>query len=311
MVNIRSITESGMAKESEKKLLVLGHRGMLGRALIKELAGLFQILTCEEADITKFESIRDCLVQTRPNIVINSAAYTDVDGAESNQARAFAVNAIGAGNVAQVAKELGVEGLVHFSTDYVFDGDKEDPYEEEDTPNPINVYGRSKLEGEKMVLENYPNALIIRTAWLYGGGGKNFVDTILKLAQERDKLTVVDDQRGCPTWTVHLARGVGKLLNKRASGLVHLTNSGSVTWFGFAKKIIEIMNITNVKIEPITTEQLGRPARRPRNSVLDCSRYESITGDKMPSWERALEEYIGEKLSEKSFSPSPFSKTFL
>lgn len=286
-----------MAKESEKKVLVLGHRGMLGRALIKELSGLFQVSVCEEADITKLDSVRSCIKRIRPDIVINSAAYTDVDGAESNAAKAFAVNADGAANVASAAREAGVEALVHLSTDYVFDGAKSAPYTEDDVPNPINVYGKSKLEGEKAAATNHPAALIIRTAWLYGAGGKNFVDTILKLARERDILTVVNDQRGSPTWTVHLAKGIGGLLNKGARGIVHLTNSGSTTWFGFAEKIIERAGIKNVKVEPISTAQLGRPARRPANSVLDCSRYETITGGKMPAWETALEEYLETRLT--------------
>lgn len=285
-----------MPKECKKKVLVVGHRGMLGKALVKELDESFQILVCEEVDITKPESVRSCIKKNLPQIVINSAAYTDVDGAETHQSKALAVNAYGAGNVAQTAKEFAVESLVHLSTDYVFDGEKGTPYTEEDTPNPKNVYGKSKLEGEKMVLSKYPNALIVRTAWLYGAGGKNFVDIILKLAAEKDKLTVVNDQRGSPTWTVHLARGIIKLLEKSARGIVHLTNSGEVTWFGFAKKIIETAQIKNVEVTPITTEQLGRPARRPSNSVLDCSRYEAITGEKMPNWEVALKEYIENQL---------------
>ena len=279
------------------RLLVVGHKGMLGRDLMRILGSRYQLsgADCEDLDIREIDSVRACMGMRKPEAVINAAAYTDVDGAESNEALAHDVNAKGAGNLAKVAAEMGIKRFVHVSTDYVFNGDKTEPYTEDDPVGPLSAYGRSKLGGEKSVLEACSDALIVRTAWLYGRGGKNFVETILRLASERERLTVVDDQRGSPTWAAHLADGIGKLLDADAKGIFHLTNSGATTWCRFAMKIIELAGMKGVRVDPITSEQLERPAKRPKNSVLDGSKYRKITGSNMPHWENALEKYMAER----------------
>ena len=279
------------------RILVVGHKGMLGHDLMRVLKDKCSYLAgadCDELDIREIESVRACFNGHKPDVVINAAAYTNVDGAESEEALANDVNGKGAGNVATVGRELGAKTL-HLSTDYVFDGSKVGPYVEDDPVAPINAYGRSKLAGERAVLKADPGAIIARTEWLYGKNGKNFVETILKLAKERDRLTVVDDQHGAPTWTVHLAEGLAKLANTNASGIVHTTNSGSTTWHKFALKILELAGVKGVRVDPITSDQLNRPAKRPQNSVLDGSRFASITGNPMPHWEQALGQYMRER----------------
>lgn len=278
------------------RVLVVGHRGMLGRDLMRVLEGhhVLSGADCDELDIREIESVRACIGKRNPEVVINAAAYTNVDGAESNEGLAHDVNAKGAGNVAKVAREMGSR-TAHLSTDYVFDGKKAGPYLDSDPTGPINAYGRSKLAGEIAVLDADPDALVVRTAWLYGRSGKNFVETIIKLAGERDRLTVVDDQRGSPTWTVHLAQGIAKLVDAGAKGIVQATNSGATTWYKFACKIVELAGIKGVRVDPITSDQLDRPAKRPMNSVLDVSKFALLTGAPMPPWEEALKQYMVER----------------
>jgi len=272
--------------------LIIGCRGMLGRDLMKVLAEKFDVngVDIDEVDIRNADSVRNCLREHEPEVVINSAAYTDVDGAESDPEAAFETNVGGAKNVAIAAKEIQAKS-VYFSTDYIFDGSKGKPYVEDDEPNPRGVYARSKYEGETAVIGVDPAALVIRTAWLYGAGGKNFVDTIIGLAGKSDELRVVDDQRGSPTWSRHLAEATSKLTEAGAEGIVHVTNSGDTTWRGFAKEIFRKLN-RSIKMTPITTDQLGRPAPRPAYSVLDTSKYKRITGQAMPHWKDALDGYL-------------------
>jgi dTDP-4-dehydrorhamnose reductase len=229
----------------------------------------------------------------RPEVVINAAAFTDVDGCESQRERAFLVNADGAGHVARGCRSAGVR-LIHLSTDYVFDGNSRVPYSEKSSPCPLNVYGESKFKGEQAIQETGGNHLILRTAWLYGKHGKNFVDTILRLASQQEELRVVDDQWGSPTFTRDLSRAIAQLLDKDVRGILHVTNSGSCSWFEFAKKILETKPIPGRKIRvvPISSRELDRPARRPSNSVLDCSRFQKITGAKMRLWNEALRDYL-------------------
>ncbi len=298
-------------------ILTIGHKGMLGHIFLKDdlIKAIKESIpqndvplldSCkksgvdvEDVDIRDIDSVRSCIKNYSPDIVINAAAYTNVDGAEEDTETAFAVNAQGAKNVALIAMESGAKS-VYFSTDFVFEGNKETPYVEDDEPNPKGVYAKSKLEGERAVLETDPKALVIRTAWLYGLNGPNFVETMLKLADQKDELGIVDDQRGSPTWTWNLAQAALKLvLLFDAEGIVHATNSGDVTWCGFAKKIFE-MSGKSVKVNPISTEELGRPAPRPAYSVLDNSKYERITGEKMPSWETALEGYLKARMESAS-----------
>ena len=220
------------------------------------------------------------------------AALTDVDGCESVPDKAFSVNAHGPAHLATVCAELGC-ALVHISTDYVFDGLKRTAYREEDPINPLGVYGKSKAQGEKSVREILPdNHCIVRTEWLYGLNGKNFVATILDLAQKRDVLTVVDDQRGSPTYTLDLAAALLQLSQRGGRGTFHVTNSGETTWYAFARRIVERSGITSVRVEPMSTAQLGRPAPRPQNSVMDNTLFASLTGGFLRHWEEALDDYL-------------------
>jgi dTDP-4-dehydrorhamnose reductase len=275
------------------RIAVIGSGGMLGTDLTEVLVRSgFTVypLDLPEIDITDYNSLSKNLIPLKPNVIINTAAYTDVDGCESDEGRAIKVNGDGAGNAARAAAESEAL-MVHISTDYVFDGGKENPYDPEDIPNPQNAYGRSKLAGEKQVKEMAPDHLILRSSWLFGRAGKNFVDTMITLGRERDHLKVVDDQRGSPTYTRHLAEGILKLLGTDLRGTCHLTNSGSCTWYGFAREILSIASI-DVRIEPCTSEEYPLPATRPANSVLDCTSAYSAIGGPLPSWQEAVREYL-------------------
>jgi dTDP-4-dehydrorhamnose reductase len=229
---------------------------------------------------------------TNPEWIVLAAAYTDVDGCESNQDLAFAVNRDGAVNVATAAKEVGAR-LVFLSSDYVFDGTKTMPYDTNDARNPRSVYGRTKAEAEIRLLELMPDCCIARTSWLFGTGGKCFPDTILKLAASRPALDVVDDQRGSPTYAVDLARAIIQLCRRNAGGIVHVTNAGDCTWFEFAKKIIESAGLSTI-VRPVSTAQMARPAPRPAYSVLSPDRLRALGVD-MPSWRDALRRYLEER----------------
>jgi dTDP-4-dehydrorhamnose reductase len=277
------------------KVLLIGALGMLGRDLQPILSDRHEVIGRDipDLDITDPVQAEKEIRLLRPEAVINAAAFTDVDGCESQRERAFSVNADGAGHVARGCRSAGSR-LIHLSTDYVFDGTSQVPYSEEAAPNPINVYGESKLQGEKAVQESGGNHLILRTAWLYGKHGKNFVDTILRLASQQEELRVVDDQRGSPTFTRDLSRAIARLLDKEARGILHVTNSGSCTWFEFARKILEMRRPLNdrLRLIPISSGELARLAPRPANSVLDCSRFEKLTGSKMKGWEEAIQAYL-------------------
>ncbi len=278
------------------KVLLLGARGMLGKDLLSILSTRHE--SCgkdvRDFDITDRKLVEQEIGACRPDVVINAAAYTDVDGCETQRDRAFAVNAEGALNVALGCERAGSR-LIHLSTDYVFDGESAVAYREDSPPNPMNIYGQSKLRGEKYVEEALENHLIVRTAWLYGRHGRNFVDTILRLASGNDELRVVDDQKGSPTLTHDLGGAIARLLGKDVRGVVHVTNSGSCTWFDFARRILELKPPAgrSVRVIPISSTELGRPAKRPGNSILDLSRYEQLTGVRMRKWEEGLAEYLG------------------
>ncbi|HXZ36333.1 MAG TPA: dTDP-4-dehydrorhamnose reductase [Thermodesulfobacteriota bacterium] len=277
------------------KILIIGARGMLGRDLQPILSPRHEVIgtDLDELDITRPGKLREALDSLRPDVVINLAAVTDVDGCESQRERAFLVNAHGALEVARGCAATGAR-LIHLSTDYVFDGTSPVPYTEEILPRPLNVYGESKLLGERGVQETGGNYLILRTAWLYGQHGKNFVDTILRLSSQQEEIRVVNDQRGSPTYTRDLSRAIELLLKREERGVLHVTNSGSCTWFEFAGKILALKNPRDprVRLLPISSAELGRPAKRPANSVLDCSKFEIIAGWKMRRWEECLKEYI-------------------
>jgi dTDP-4-dehydrorhamnose reductase len=275
------------------KILVVGAGGMLGRDLAEILGSAGEVTAWDlpELDITRAGETREKIVGLGPGIIINCAAFTDVDGCESRPDFAFAVNAEGVRNLALAALPLKAI-LVHLSTDYVFSGDSSRPYRPDDLPAPRNTYGRSKLQGEVFLRESGADHLLVRTAWLYGPRGRNFVEAILRQAEAGKELRVVDDQKGSPTFTRDLSSAIRDLLAAGVRGVFHLTNSDSCTWHGFALEILRQKRIENVKIRAISSEELGRPARRPAFSVLDCSRYEEACGKKMRPWREGLEEYF-------------------
>lgn len=270
-------------------ILVVGSKGMLGQDLLALLGDRGRGVDLPEIDITDMVSVQKILTALKPKVVVNCAAYTDVDGCETNAETAMQVNAEGVAFLAMITREIGAK-LVQISTDYVFDGSKGSPYNEDDLQKPLNIYGESKLAGELNVDIN-PDNLLIRTQWLYGINGKNFVETMLKLAKEKDELSVVDDQIGSPTWTMDLARGIIALIDKDCRDVYHFANSGNTSWNGFAKAIFEESGIP-VKLHSMTTEQLNRPARRPLHSTLDCSKLVEDTGFTPQPWREALKQYL-------------------
>lgn len=275
------------------KILVTGAAGMLGSDLVDRLTGRHEVVgvTRNEFDILDELQVRAFLIEARPDWVIHSAAFTNVDGCEKEPDKAYRVNGEGPGNVARACWHVGAR-MAQVSTDYVYDGTKGEPYVEDDPVAPLNVYGRSKLMGEGEVLKVLPDALIVRTSWLFGRRGPNFVEAILGQVGKRDELTVVDDQVGSPTYTPDLADGIVRLVEAGAPGVVHLSNEGTCSWYDYAKKIFELAEVSGISVKPITTEQLGRPAVRPKYSVLSKERYYSITGHRLRDWKDALAEYI-------------------
>lgn len=270
-------------------ILVIGANGMLGHDLMNILGGDVRGVDIGDIDITSLDSVRRVLLTLKPGAIINAAAYTDVDGCETNRELAMKVNGDGVANLASVASEIGAR-LVQLSTDYVFDGGKGSPYLEEDAPNPLSVYGKSKHEGENKAMMTSDH-LIVRTQWLYGTHGKNFVETMLRLAGERDEVSVVDDQIGSPTWTVDLSRAIRALLETGCKGIYHAANSGFCSWNEFAGAIFAEAGL-KVKVSSMTTEELGRPAPRPLYSTLDCSKLVRDTGLRLQPWRDALRHYL-------------------
>jgi dTDP-4-dehydrorhamnose reductase len=269
---------------------------MLGRAVMNELTahGYDDVIGVDvkEMDITDEGRTMSVLKFVEPEVVVNCAAYTDVDGCEKETETAFMVNGAGPGNLAVACREAVVR-LVHVSTDFVFDGAKSEPYVETDEPDPRSVYGESKLEGEKNVLSNLDDYVIVRTAWLFGPGGVNFVDKVIARAETGDKLRVVDDQVGSPTYTHHLARAIRKLFETDYRGTVHAVNTGAVSWYGFALEILSAAGFDN-EIEPITSAERSALAPRPAYSVLNTDKLELLIGESLPPWQVGLEYYLRE-----------------
>lgn len=281
------------------KILVTGSRGMLGTDLVQMLSDQHNVLGCDlhNCDILDAAQIERMVSSFQPSVIIHTAAYTNVDQAETDQETAWQVNVAGTRHVALAAKQ-GCARLVHISTDYVFDGTKTTPYTESDPTSPLGAYGETKFQAEQHVQKilDPQNVLIIRPAWLYGKHGKNFVSTILRVAQQQDTLRIVDDQTGSPTYTGDLVWGISQLLeHPEASGVVHLVNAGQCSWYDFAKTILEYTGVTNVAVQPISTEELGRPAPRPRFSVLDTSKFKTTTGQAMPHWTKGLKAYLNKR----------------
>ena len=275
------------------KVLTLGATGLLGKALVRKWTN-DEVLAMgsRDVDIRDRAKVQEVVDRARADWLVLAAAYTDVDGCESNRELAFSVNRDGAVNVAQAARQAGAK-LIFLSSDYVFDGKKRSPYEVDDPRNPQSVYGRSKAEAEVKLLEILPNCCIARTSWVFGVGGRCFPDTILRLAANRPTLDVVHDQRGCPTYTVDLARGIIQLCQKNATGIVHLTNTGDCSWFEFAQQIIAESGLATV-VRPVSTEQMARSAPRPAYSVLSATSLQRY-GIEMPHWKDALARYLEER----------------
>lgn len=275
-------------------ILLLGHKGMLGSDILNRLIVHHDVTgkDIEDTDITSIDACRDAILETAPDVVINAAACTDVDGCESDRERSFAVNAKGVKNLALVCREKGIK-IVHFSTDYVFDGQKQTPYLEDDPCHPVNLYGRSKLMGESYLQELTNNFILIRSAWLYGRNGKNFVKTIADKARTETCINVVDDQTGSPTSSWDLAAAVQLLIEGQHTGVFHVTNRGNCSWYEFAVKIVKFTGATDVRIKPIKSSEITRPATRPHYSVLSCRKFIEVTGKTMRYWQVALEDFIG------------------
>jgi dTDP-4-dehydrorhamnose reductase len=275
------------------KVLILGATGLLGKALVREWGGdEVQAMGSREVDIRDSAKVRVIVANARPDWTVLAAAYTDVDGCESHRELAFSVNRDGAVNVAEAARQVGGK-LIFLSSDYVFDGKKTSPYEVEDKRNPQSVYGHSKAEAEIKLLEILPHCCIARTSWVFGVGGRCFPDTILRLAASRPALDVVDDQRGCPTYTVDLARAIVQLCRNGASGIVHVTNAGDCSWFEFAQEVIAGTGLT-AEVRPVSSQQMARPAPRPAYSVLSATSLRRY-GIEMPGWKDALGRYLHER----------------
>lgn len=272
------------------RVLVTGAAGMLGRDLVAYLEPTHKVTAVDlDVDVTDPAAVDGCVDTCRPEIVFHLAAWTNVDGAEESESAAFAVNADGSRNVARAAARVGA-ALVLPSTDYVFDGAKGSPYAEDDPTCPLGAYGRTKLAGERAAREEWPQGTrIARTAWLYGRHGRNFVDTMRALGADRDEVSVVDDQEGCPTWTCDLAPALVALVDAPA-GIYHTAGQGSVTWAGLAEAIFDEAGLP-CRVRRITTAEMGRPAPRPALSALAVTR---PTAPRLRPWREALSDYIRE-----------------
>lgn len=309
------------------RILVTGAAGSLGSDLCSSLAQEFEVIpvTREDFDITDLLATRSFVLASKPDVVIHAAAFTDVDACENQLNKAFLVNGLGTRNVALAAGEVGAK-LFYISTDYVFDGTKDGPYSEWDTPNPVTVYGKSKLLGEEFVKQHVSQHFIIRIAWLYGQRGENFVKTMLRLVQEKEQLTVVNDQRGTPTWTMDIAKQIKKLLPTELYGTYHCTSQGSCTWYEFALEIFKCAgyeikssaegsvslipnpeslipspkSLTPITLRPVSSVEFPRPAKRPKNSVLKNHMLQLQGLDIMPHWKDALEKFMNSINSQQS-----------
>lgn len=281
----------------QKKILITGVGGMLGWDVLslfnKKPSKDYLVIgiTRKECDLTNRESSAKLISDVRPDGIIHCAAFTNVDDCESERDKAFLVNGSVTKHLAECAEGVGSRTF-YISTDYVFDGEKNVPYEEDDRVFPVTAYGQSKREGEVATLQLGDKGAVIRTSWLFGHNGPNFVKAIIRKAKAEGKLKVVDDQKGSPTFTVDLAEGIMNIVEGGASGIFHISNTGECTWLEFAKEIVKKAGIEGVEINPISTEELSRPARRPKNSVLSCEKYNAFVGKPLKHWGDALEAYL-------------------
>jgi len=285
------------------RILVTGARGMLGQDVVNtlemnghEVWGTDIVSTEETLDITRPDQLRYAIASFRPEWIVNCAAYTNVDGAEGHEEEAFLLNAKGPDMLALACRKSSVR-LLHISTDYVFDGAKNAPYSEEDQPCPINVYGVSKLAGENAIRHQMTEYLIVRTQWLIGHHGRNFVSTILAAAQMKESIQVVNDQWGCPTFSHDLAKAMALLMEADARGIFHVCNRGKATWFDLACKAIEYVGL-GTRVVPVGTAAFPRPAQRPLYSILSTRKFTKKTGKVMPLWQASLEAHVRELLQQ-------------
>ncbi len=287
------------------KILITGQHGQVSQALQAHLQGLGELIVIgsNQLDLAKPDQIREQIRAHRPDLIINAAAHTAVDQAESEPDAAFAINAIAPGILAQEAKALGIP-LIHYSTDYVFDGSKPAPYTEADTPNPLSVYGQSKLAGEQAIAAAGGQYLILRTSWVYSNQGKNFLLTMQRLLQEKPQMRIVADQIGAPTWAGTIAGSTRALIERWLAGeagewgIYHLTAQGETSWFGFAQAIGEHLQADGkacAELEAIPSSAYPTPAKRPLNSRLDCSRLQQQWHVSQPHWQDALRECLAQQ----------------
>ena len=280
------------------RILVLGRHGQVGAALTQSMQGLGELIALDRAqlDLSNPDAIRTALRELQPQMIINAAAYTAVDAAESDEATAFQINAEAPRVIAEESERLGA-AMIHYSTDYVFDGGKQGAWLEDDATAPLSVYGRSKLAGEQGITDVGGTHLILRPSWVYGLHGKNFLLTMLKLAETRDELAIVDDQIGAPTWAVTIADATAAIIRDAGepaqlaalSGVYHLCAGGHPSWFGFAQAIFSHTSVQRKpKLRPITTAEYPTPAKRPSNSMLNTDRFRHTFGD-LPAWDDALQ----------------------
>jgi dTDP-4-dehydrorhamnose reductase len=284
------------------RILIIGENGQVSRALQSRLADMGELIVrgSSQLDLSRPDSLRAPIVALKPDLIVNAAAHTAVDLAETEPERAFTINATAPGILAQAAVELGIP-LIHYSTDYVFDGLKPAPYTEDDTPNPVSVYGRSKLAGEDAIRQADGQHLILRTSWVYSAQGRNFLLTMQRLLQEKPQMRVVADQIGAPTWAGTIADSTAQLIERwqagqpGAWGTYHLTARGETSWFGFAQAIAQSLLEQNkpcAVLEPIPSSAYPTPAQRPLNSRLDCTRLHREWGVSQPDWRSALQQCL-------------------
>jgi dTDP-4-dehydrorhamnose reductase len=279
------------------RVVVTGAAGLLGNAVVRaarEREHDVCALDREALDVTDPGAVELRIRKEKPEVIVHCAAYTAVDGAEEEPDKAMRVNCDGTRNVALAAAQIGAT-VFNPSSDFVFDGRSERPYRPDDQPMPINAYGVSKLAGEQVLVLSGCDWAVVRTSWLYGSGGRDFVDVILDAQGKSDGMAIVDDQVGCPTWTGSLAPGIITLAEAGVRGTYHLCDGGSATWFQLASAVVEEASI-DVEFTPTTAQEWGAPAPRPPYSVLDCSESERILGHPMPAWRASLVTYLSETL---------------
>ena len=278
------------------KVMILGASGQLAREFQRQWRGRYDlaVMTVSDLDVSRIESVRNMVSDIAPDVLVNCAAYNSVDEAEKHPSDAFRVNALGPKNLAIAANDRGIP-LVHFSTDYIFDGKLDRHYIEYDKPDPLGIYGRSKLAGELAVKDHTCRFYIVRVAWLAGRKGRNFVETMLELGADRKNLNVVNDQIGTPTFCPDVVRHVEKLLKSEQYGIYHMTGKGECTWYEYAKEIFRLAGMDHVSIEPVSTEEFARPASRPAYCVLDNMMLRLTVGDDMPPWQEGLEAYMSNR----------------